>query len=198
MRSVLLAETPRRSPRGASQGTTLLELIAYLAVLTIVISLAANTFVSNTRLSIVGQAAVEQLHTLNRIRHDFTETVHVAEAVVEGVGDYKTGADCLVLRVPPRPDRGETQRFTVFGRLGDGRFFRQDVAKDTEDILRAAGLTTYPKEMAAATFTCDSLGFGEIRLVTLDLTAQGKPKGLSRVPARITAALRYYEGGPRR
>ena len=103
-------------------GYTLLELLGYLTVFTVLVNLSINLYVSTSRLTVAGIETLERLDQIERLGRRFTRVVHGAEAIVgEGAG-YRTGPDLLVLRLGRSLALPNTKHYSIFGNIrGDGQ-----------------------------------------------------------------------------
>ena len=84
-------------------GMTLLECMCSVAVLAVLVSVLSQTFISTSRLSAASNRALDRVGQAAEIRDAFTAAVREAGRVADGVLEFKTGGDCLVLELPPAP-----------------------------------------------------------------------------------------------
>ncbi|MDQ1256994.1 MAG: hypothetical protein QG656_1595 [Candidatus Hydrogenedentes bacterium] len=169
-------------------GYSLLECLAYVAVLSVVINLAAGTFASSLRLSRLGTEAAARVDACEDIRRDFTDAVRGATGVAPSAGPYTTGADCIVLALPARDG---ANRYAILGQLMDDGQFYCVRAVEREGGLGVEHRTAYHRAFDAIRFACDSPDTAQTRSVTLELEPELPKRGDAPRPVyRFIAALR--------
>lgn len=178
-----------------ADGMSLLECLAYIAIVTMVMNVAAKSFVSSMRLSALGKQVVNNLDLSETIRRDFTETVRTASGVCPQIGDYHTGEQQLILRLPPRPDDG-AQRYAVLGRLTDEpRLYNIILSDDGSGKPEIATTRVYRRDFAAIRFAYDKADVAAARLITLRVGPLRR-SGRGNRPAVVhtfSAALRHMD-----
>ncbi len=187
-------------------GMSLLEILAYIAILTVIVNLAAGVFVSSTRLSALSTVALANLDTLEDIRRDFTDTVRASSGVCEQIGSYHSGDGQLVLRLPARHGQKEVHRYAVFGRLDDKpRLYHLVLADKGENGLALERAATYRRDFSTVRFSYGTArDLTQARLVSLTLEpARGRRYGdikrdveiIRRPPTvyRYSAAIRNMD-----
>jgi len=177
----------------SNSGMTLIEALAYVAILAVVINGAMSMFLGASRLSFLGTAAADRLSEVERVREAFTGAVHEAQGIAPGAGAFRTGPDCLVLDMPVDPADG-APRYVVLGCLTSktGLMRVEVTARDGQYVTESAMRFALP--VAALHFAYD----GAAPLVTLDLDAVNASKDPSRPPVtyRFAAAPRSRSGKP--
>ncbi len=184
---------PRRiHPRfRADAGMTLFECLCAIAVLAILASVLSQTFISTTRLSAAANGALDRVRQAAEIRDAFSAAVREAGRVTEGVLEYKTGADCLVLQLSPVPGTA-ARRYAVLRRMEDGRFTRLDL-EERDGALATTYFKTYALRTMGIKFTVPESG----RLVNMQMDLLNAAQSPNRPPVvyRYTAAMRSVLGG---
>lgn len=152
-----------KTPKGRRAGYSLLEMLIVVAVLSIAINLCGSLFVSASRMSAVSTQALDRLGGVEELRREFTEAVRASAGVVEACGPYTTGAQTVVLRMPPVDGHA---RFRVLGTLGEAdRFSRFDLEM-VNGAVEPVLMVTYRQRVDGVAF---STGSGAI---TLELKAK--------------------------
>ena len=145
-------------------GYSLLETLVYVAVLGIVLNIFASIFASNTRLSAVNTLALNRLRGIDEVQRVFRDAVREASGVAVGIGDYRSGEEQLVLRVPQE----EGTRYIVLGALReDGRLCRLDVI-ERDGKLEAGYMATYPQVLSELRFVYDADKSGAAPLIAME------------------------------
>ncbi len=170
---------------------TLMETLCVLAVLTILVSVLSQTVVSTMRLSAASNRALDRVRYTAEIRDAFSAAVREAGRVADGVLEYKTGGDCLVLELSPAPD-SVARRYAVLRRLDNGSFARLDLEE-----RGGACKATYMKTYALTTMAIRFVAAGSGRLVSMELDLQNAAQSPNRptVVYRYSAAMRSILGG---
>lgn len=150
--------------RRHSSGYTLIELLAYLAVFSVVVNLAATLFVSAGRLRMMGNEALERMQALDEIGKQFTETVQESAGAAPEADGYTTSAGTLVLRLPHN-------RFAALGRLrGDDRFVTTKFDAGAAGIPEFLETISYPVDDVV--FTVENGGAVTMRIRLQDRDAR--------------------------
>ena len=181
----------QRWTRNARAGTSLLEVLCVLAILTMLGSVLSQTFIATTRLSAASNRALDRTRHTAELGDAFRDAVRGAGRVAEGVLDYKTGVDCLVLERPPAPDTN-ARRFAVLRRTEAGTLTRIDLEQQG-DGFQSHYLKTYALKTAAI---CFSTAVNE-RLVSMEITLQNPSQSPNRPPLlyRYTETMRSILNG---
>ena len=179
---------PRRN-----EGYSLLEMIAYVALLAVVINLAAGAFLNQHRLSIAGVEALDRVREMDRLSGDVRGLIRQAEAVLpEGAG-WTTSEESLVLALPPQGEGGD--RVAVLGLLGPEGQFGWVIFEDGA-VVRAGG---YRLGFEQVRMSLDADTLSEVRRVTLELTpAYTFGEKREPFPRYVTGALRNARSWDRR
>ena len=134
--------------------------------------------------------AFERIRAAEQLRREFGQAVGRGVAVAPGVGDYRTGADTLVLALPE-------QRYIVLGLEPESkRCFRMDLLA-SGDGFEARRFTSFSLPLAALRFEYDVGEPGGARLVTLygEVAGDGVEQPARPWTVHCTAALRGIDGG---
>lgn len=134
-----------RLPRGWRRaGTSLLEVIATVALLGILVSLCLKMFVMDSRLTALNALHLNRLENLRAVQHRFRESVRESQGVVEGVLDYRTSEDQLVLRLA---DMEGIPRYTVWGAFAEADHLSMlQVALETPPQVERLETLNFPVE----------------------------------------------------
>jgi hypothetical protein len=170
---------------------TLLECMCSVAVLAVLVSVLSQTFISTSRLSAASNRALDRVGQAAEIRDAFTAAVREAGRVADGVLEFKTGGDCLVLELPPAPG-GAARRYAVLRRLETGKFVRLNV-EESDGAFKATYLKTYALRTMALRFTAAA----DARLVSMEMDVQNAAQSPNRPPVvyRYSATMRSMLGG---
>jgi prepilin-type N-terminal cleavage/methylation domain-containing protein len=178
--------SPRSHPALRNGGMTLFECMCALAVLTVLVSVLSQTFISTTRLSAASNRALDRVRYTAEIRDAFSAAVREAGRVADGVQDYKTGGDCLVLELSPAADTG-ARRYAVLRRTEAGKFVRLDI-EERDGVCT----TTYLKTYALWTMAVRFKATADARLVSMEMDVQNAAQSPNRpaVVYRYSATMR--------
>ncbi len=186
-----------RRARGAVLGITLIELLGCIAVLGVLINLAAGTFVSSVRLSQRATSAVERFSQMEAIQRDFTDTVRASSGILSAFGPHRTGAEQVVLGLPPRDDGAA--RAVVFGVLGKPGRVAKLVATQGASGYEIGEIITHERFFDCVRFTYEGEPGSPRCLVALELeTHHTRPEGRPPTLHRFCATPRGVAPGGRR
>ena len=165
---------------------TLLECLCVLAVMTVLVSVLSQTFISTTRLSASANKALDRVRQAAEIRDAFSAAVREAGRVADGVLNYKTGGNCLVLELPPAPETA-ARRYAVLMRLETGKFARLNIEDRNGDCT-----TTYLKTCALWTKAVRFNAAKDTRLVSMEMDLPNAAQSPNRPPVvySFSAAMR--------
>lgn len=186
--------------QGRAAGLSLLEMLGYVAIITVVINLSLSVFLSASRLSAVGTVALDRLTMVEYLNAEFRRTVREAGAVVPDVGAFETGPEHVVLAMPPRPGQSETARYVVFGEIGrEKRLSRLEIIEKHGEYTTEA-YSTYALPVESLRFEYDRDDPTRARLVTLEVDALNARKEIRKPPVtyRFVGALRSARAAGRR
>ncbi len=181
--------TSKRSRRRA-RGFSLLECMAYVALLAVVVNVALTSFVSAVRLNQAALAAVDRTHDADAFALAYRNLVRGAVGALPSVADYVADEQTLLLALPPTEEGAA--RFAVISVLPadakgaeSGKTSLRVLKLVTADgALAAASVQTYHLPAAAVRFRLDAPP-EQAKLATIDLfDAEGAPAGA------VVAALR--------
>lgn len=179
----------------SESGTTLVEMLAYIAVLAVVINLAGSIFISVNRMNAVGTMALDRVGMRDEVRKDLGAAIRQAVRVVPGVGAYHTGADTLVMEIPPEAASPEVNRYLVLGFVTSKDRISRMIVEKRDGAYVAASCTTYALPVAAVRFSYDAEDPLNARLVRVDADIPNTHKGKEPVPLGFSAALRCRMAG---
>jgi type II secretory pathway pseudopilin PulG len=169
--------------RNKRAGYMLIEVLAVVSILTVVLGLAGEILLTCTRLSAFGTRAEEQYRQTGELEEAFRAAVREASAVSPGVGNYRSGADTLVLEVPSV----EGRRYIVLARPGNAPRMSVLRLNEHDGALDSDYLSTQALPLQSATFEYDSAAPETARRITLRFTPQGREKAVRTY--ELTAAL---------
>lgn len=178
---------PMRSS-GKKKGMTLLEMLAYIAVLSVVFGLGTKTVISAMRLSAWGQGIIAAQADLDALRRDFADAVHLSAGVAVDAGPCQATAARLVLQMPP--DEAGQPCYAVFGLLEDGRFYRQMLVQLDAGQFESGGIRTYAARFSQARFAWNAC-MAHADLVPRTMSGERPP-----APHTLCAAFRRIGGQP--
>lgn len=163
----------RRSEPNASGGYTLLELLAYIFVFTIIVNTTVALFLSTKRIHALGEIGLERIERVQEVESDFRESVlnanaFVGQSIVPGLGDPS-----IVLRTTSTQGKEE---FSVWHTSDENRI-RLSQYRNTDDGLTLRYRKTYSLPITSVAFIIDKTDTGDARTVRMDLAiiAEGTP-----------------------
>lgn len=168
------------------RGASLLEMIVYIAVLAILVSLALQVFISGSRVSALGTATLDRMLVLADLDEDFVDTVRSARRIVSEVARYKTGPDMLVLELPAETGR----RYAVFGQLGETPQMNRLILVESQGTLEVERFATYRTDLSAISFEFDAALPLDARCVTLSLAPKVPDRAQVKPVVTIMASIR--------
>lgn len=170
-------------------GTSLLEMIAYVAIFGVVINLSVSVFVTSSRLSAFGIRALDQVGRIEEAGRVFTRAVRSSHGVSGSVGRYRTGPEQLVLQATD--PSGSTTRYIVLGPIQSPSKLSKLVISEDNGGYTLESLVTYALDLGSVAFTYDAADPRDARLVTMDLTTgAATPQQTEKGLRRFNAALR--------
>lgn len=175
------------------RGMGLIQMLVYVAVITVLFSLCLKIFVSASRLNRLGANTLQTMASIESIGADFRDTLRTSSRIVPELREYTTGPETLILQVRPKP--GEDARYAVFGPVADtGRFGRMVyVERDGDAALHS--VDAFNVELAAFTFSYDTARAADARRIVLALQA-AREEGRPEAPLNtFVAAVRTVGGG---
>ena len=182
--------------RGTSRsqaGMTLLETLGYIVVFAIGINLCVSLLHQSWRLSALHMEALDRMNDLLAVQEAFRKAVRGADAIVEGVGEYRSGPDCVVLRGPAR-EGGE--QYTAFTDMRGDHHLTKMVYAITPDGPELTGVTTYSIALAEIGFEYRGDAPSRAHCVTLVTAVQKDDDERTgpRVEHRVVATPRGHAG----
>ena len=200
----------RRYRAREADGFTLLESIAYTALIAVVVQIALGSFVSAVRLNQVAMGALDRARETSAFTTAYRELVRQSLGVLPTLGLYATAEQTLVLALPPR-QTGGTARYAVVNVIppeGDGadpETTRLRVLKlaESHGELVAESVQAFRVAAPAVSFRMDEEA-SRAALVTLNfLDEKGEPRSAvsatirAHRPQAIATVLASDEGGIR-
>ena len=175
---------------------TLIEVLGYIAIIAVVINLATSVFLSSSRLSAIGTAALDSVNAVEDIRDGFTSAVHRSSGVSAGIGEHRSGSERVVLTMPRGSDEEAAHRYVVFGPLSSDSRLSKLVVIEQDGKLSAESFVTYSQALDSIRFSYDTADSSEAKLVMMDIeTKRTVDRGRKRAPCRFAAAMRSVAGG---
>jgi len=172
-------------------GMTLLELLGCAAVLAVVINLAAQVFITSSRLSVLGTTSLDRAGVVEDIRDEFVAAVRESSAILPGVGKYRSDSEQLILELSMHGRQSSPKRYVVFGRIGSESRLSKLVISEKTSVYSAERFVTYPVDLESVRFTYDKNVPQKARLVSLELRVRNEGnRRQGEVPHMFTAAMR--------
>ena len=182
---------------GGAAGTSLVEVLMWTAVFAMLATVAYSVFFNVVRLSAMNATALDRLRAVEDVREAFSRTVRESSGIVEGVGIHKTGADTVVLRLPPSAESRAARRYVVFGRVfGQKPLAKLEVAEENGQYT-ATAFQRYPVPVNEVRLGFDTANPVQARRVSLDIEVPNVVRGKSKPPVayEFVAALRNEGAG---
>ena len=110
-----LETTGNATPMGRNTGYALLEMLVYVVVFAAAVNLMVSLLSTGSRLAATTTLSLGRMEGLREVQDAFTHYTRGAESIEERVGDYMSGEDRLVLRMPEGID--VAWDYVVLGRL---------------------------------------------------------------------------------
>ncbi len=166
---------PRRGLRRADAGVTLFEMLAYTALLAVILNIAMGLFSMGLRLSRLTQEGLGRVETVNAVGQTFQDAVQAATRVVPVLGPYSTGPGQLVLRGTAT----NKNRFVVFGQFdSDARLIVSEIVEEDGQLV-VDKVARFPLPLDKLAFEYGAGILGETRCVTLRFSLR-PPEGSRR------------------
>lgn len=151
-------------------GYSLLELLVYVAVFAIAVNLFVSLLGTGSRLSAMSTLGLSRMEGIREVEDAFTEYTRRAALVVPEAGEFKTGPDRLVLKMPPGQENGFD--YAVLGSLRDANHFAVMGLAQKAGKLEVVYLKTLRQPMEVLAFEVDN---GGVRLrVNLRVKVKGE------------------------
>lgn len=180
----------------SNRGSTLVEVLMYVAIVGTLFSTGTKLFISGVRLSSYSTKAVENLGNVTELRRVFSEHVRPAYVIVEGAGDYETNDTVLILRVPPRDKSDQAPHYAVLGDLRQSGQFNVMRLAERDGNLSLEGFYTYAANVTDLHFRYETEPPTEARRVSLVVETNPRPGSKIRATRAFTATLRGHEANP--
>ena len=179
--------------RTAQHGYSLLELLVYVAVFAIGVNLFVSLLGTGSRLSAMNTLTMARMEGVREVEEEFMEYTRRAASVVAEAGDFKTGPDRLVLKMPPGQEDGFD--YAVLGVLREANRFAVMGLAEKEGGLEVVYMKTLRQPLEILAFDVD--GVGVRPLVNLRVKVQGEDGEREQpfVEHRASATPRGVGGG---
>lgn len=173
------------SARKHRQGYTLVEVLAYIVIFSVTVTLCFKLFVTTSRLSAYSIAAVDRANDQREVQRLLLDTIRNASDIVANLGNYQSDDKTLILRVNAP---GEAPRFAVLGMLDGRQRLNLMELTETETGLEATKYLTCRLPLKTLRFSVDP----SHRLVTADLLPETTRvrQTEARLERRMSVALR--------
>lgn len=171
------------------RGFSLVEILVFIAVFSMMAVMLSKLFVTTSRLSVYSTQIVDRMNAVREVQRDFSEVVRGAVRVASGIGEHHTDEDTLVLQLH---HDGEPERYAVLSMFDGQQHLCLMEVTGEKNGLHADKYVTWRLPVTVAHFEVDATG----RRVTLTLHTSPqnpqKPEG-GRTHCFI-AALRVDTG----
>ncbi len=152
------------------QGYTLLELLAYVAILAVFLNITAGLYLSTNRLMARSDLAIDRARGVAEIETAFRDAVASASAVADAVGPLHASESLLVLR-----RASTTEEWIVLGAVTGPDRFSVATYKLVNGAPELASLKTYSQPLLRSQFTVDSA----IVTLTIGIESRGTTNTVS-------------------
>jgi len=184
-----------RAPKNNRRGTSLLEMLAYVAILGLLINAILGVMAAAGRLNAIGIATLDRMKNAGDIRETFLRDVKTAASVAETAASYKTTENQLVLELPAVE---ASRRYVVYGLLkSQRRLDRLEFELSENQAAVVKSFQTFPLDLEG--FRVETAPQGPVS-IELDADVVGNrpvPPGAKRKPPvtyTFTAATRSAQG----
>ncbi len=137
-------------------GYSLLELLVYVAVFAVAVNLFVSLLGTGSQLSALNTLSMSRMEGVREVQEEFTEFTRRASAVVSEVGEYKTGADRLVLKMP-QAQEGEFD-YAVLGVLRESNRFAVMGLTEKEGAMEVVYMKTLRQPLETLEFDVNQGG----------------------------------------
>ena len=137
-------------------GYSLLELLVYVAVFAVAVNIFVSLLGTGSQLSALNTLSMSRMEGVREVQEEFTEYTRRASTVVSEVGEYKTGADRLVLKMPPEQEDGFD--YAVLGVLREANRFAVMGLAEKEGVMEVTYLKTLHQPLETLQFEVDQGG----------------------------------------
>lgn len=151
-------------------GYSLLELLVYVAVFAVAVNIFVSLLGTGSQLSALNTLSMSRMEGVREVQEEFTEYTRRASAVVPEAGEYKTGADRLVLKMPQAQEGGFD--YAVLGVLREANCFAVIGLADKEGVMEVVYMKTLRQPLETLQFDVDQGGARP--LVNLRVKVQGE------------------------
>jgi hypothetical protein len=189
----MMSAFPYPAHRKRRPGYTLLELLMYVAVAGVLITLCGKLFLTGSRLQAAHALTLDRINGLGEIEENVLRFVHAADAIAPSYGAYTTGESQLVLRAEPVDG---APHYYVLGALRDPKHLSVLEIIERKGAPQAEKFITYALPLAGLRFACGEAP-GKARSVAFECwVAQPERVKKTELPLRrIVAALRGMDSG---
>lgn len=154
----------------AQHGYSLLEMLVYIAVFAVGVNIFVSLLGTGSRLSATNALSLSRLEGVREVQETFTQYTRRATAVVPEVGEFTTGPDRLVLKMPQEQENGFD--YMVLGVLREANHFAVMGLVEKADAVEMVYLKTLRQPLETLAF--DVEGSGVRPLVNLRVMIKGE------------------------
>jgi hypothetical protein len=137
-------------------GYSLLEMLVYIAVFAIGLNLFISLLGTGSRLTATTSLSLARMEGVREVEDTFVQYTRRAVSVVAEVGEFKTGSDRLVLKMPPGQENGFD--YAVLGVLREANRFAVMGLATREGATEVVYLKTLPQPLENLTFDVEASG----------------------------------------
>jgi hypothetical protein len=153
-----------------TRGYSLLELLVYVAVFAVAVNIFVSLLGTGSQLSALNTLSMSRMEGVREVQEEFTEYTRRASVVVPEVGEYKTGPDRIVLKMPPGQEEGFD--YAVLGVLREANRFAVMGLAEKEGALEVVYMKTLRQPLETLLIEVD--GSGSRPMVNLRVKVQGE------------------------
>lgn len=137
-------------------GYSLLELLVYVAVFAVAVNIFVSLLGTGSQLSALNTLSMSRMEGVREVQEEFTELTRRASAVVPEAGEYKTGADRLVLKMS-QAQEGSFD-YAVLGVLREANRFAVMGLAEKEGVMEVVYMKTLRQPLETLQFETDQGG----------------------------------------
>jgi hypothetical protein len=168
--TTLDASSRARRMQSPTRGYSLLELLVYVAVFAVAVNIFVSLLGTGSQLSALNTLSMSRMEGVREVQEEFTEYTRRASVVVPEVGEYKTGPDRIVLKMPPGQEEGFD--YAVLGVLREANRFAVMGLAEKEGALEVVYMKTLRQPLETLLIEVD--GSGSRPMVNLRVKVQGE------------------------
>jgi hypothetical protein len=160
------------------RGTTLLELLASIAVFTVLVNTGMQIYIGATRLSDAGTHAMECIADLDDVRDEFYRFTRESNGIVASAGEYTRGASLMLWRL-------DDERVAILGSTRESAAPVSIILKRQNDAWETIYLKRFPETIA-------SIGFDVPREKSIRMTVRVDNLGMENTVPHENAFLATF------